>query len=82
MGGVVGVAGVQDWEESPARLDLVRTGRGGGGDPRGVDSIGDHPMHVALRRRRRLARERPDPARPVELLHRPRTFFSLRGCGG
>ena len=71
---------MQDWEKDPARLDPVRTGQGGHGDPHGVDSVGDHPMHVALRRRRQLARERPDPAHPVELLHRPRTFFVTWVC--
>ena len=77
---VVGVAGVQDWEEDPARLESVRTGRGGRGDPHRVDSVGDHPIHVALRRRRQLTRERPDPARPIELLHRLQTFFFTWVC--
>ena len=72
---VLSVADVQDWEEDPAQLDLVRTGRGGRGDPHSVESVGDHPMHVALCRRCQLARERSDPSRPVELLHRQRTFF-------
>ena len=39
-------------------------------------------MHVALRCRRQFSCERPDPARPVELLHRPQTFLSLRERGG
>ena len=78
---VAGVTGVQDREEDPAQLDPVRTGRGRCGDPHGVDSVGDHPIHVALCCRRQLACERPDPARQVELLHRLRTFL-LRGCVG
>ena len=78
---VVGVADVQYQEEDLARLDSVGPDRGGLGDPHGVDSVGDHSMHVALRRRRQLARERPNPASPVKLLHWPRSFL-LRGCGG
>ena len=74
--GVVDVpVGVQDLEEDSVRLGPVRTGRGGRGDPHGVDGVGDHPMYAALCRRRQLSRERPDPVRPVELLHRPQTFF-------
>ena len=71
---------MQDQEEDPAQLNPARTGRGGRGDPHGMDSIGDHLMHVPLRCRRQLAREWPDPARPVELLHRPRTFFVTWVC--
>ena len=48
---------MQDREEDPVRLDPVRTARGGRGDPHGVDSVGDHYMHVALRCRRQLARD-------------------------
>ena len=59
----VGVAGVQDREEDPARLNPVHTGRGGRGDPYGVDSVGDHPMHVALCRRRQFALGTPAPSR-------------------
>ena len=36
-------------------------------------------MHVALRRRRQRACAQPDPARPVALLHSPRTFFRSVG---
>ena len=76
---LVGVAGVEDQEEDPVRLDPACTSRGGRENPDSVDSAGDHPMHAALRRRRQLARERPDPAPPVELLRQPQTFCSLRG---
>ena len=66
---------MQDQEDDPVRFNSVRTGRGGRGDPHGVDSVGDTLlMHAVLRRRRQLVCERPDPARPVELLHRPRFF--------
>ena len=73
-------AGVQDLEENPAQLGPVCTCQGGRGDPNDVGGIGDHLMHVALSRCRRLTRQRPDPARPVELLHRQRSFFVTWVC--
>ena len=72
---VVGVTGAQDREDDLARLDLVRTGRGECGDLHGVDSVCDHPIHIALRHHRQLARERPDPAHLIKLLHPSQTFF-------
>ena len=71
---LAGVAGVQDREEDPAWLDPVCSAPGGRGDQHGGDSVGDHPMHGTLRRRYQRARERPDPARPVKLLHWPQNF--------